>query len=130
MRSHATLWVTYTRGASSVRILATIGSTTVEQETRFGGTLEVRHRDYIIDRRDLVLDGLAVEPQTGDTITETEASGDFIYEVVPLEGQQSWRWSDVYRLAYRLAADAEDLGNLAVGQPCQAQFHDLAQPIG
>jgi hypothetical protein len=59
-------------------------------------------RDYLIDTADLVLAGEQALPAKGDRIEEIDASKKHTYEVLPLGGEQHWRYSDPYRRTLRI----------------------------
>lgn len=94
LKAHASRTVTYRRGASSVSVQATIGTSLLSVGDGAGGTRVVRtDRDYLIAAADLVLGGVAVTPVRGDVITDAAApAGD--YEVMPYEGEPCWRYAD------------------------------------
>lgn len=103
-RAHMTSAVTYSRGANSVSVQATIGRTRFDVQRESGVHVKEETRDYIISVQDLVLAGQSVEPQAGDRIVEDAASS-LVYEVMPAEGtEQAWRFSDEFRIAYRIHA--------------------------
>jgi hypothetical protein len=101
-KKHATREVTYWRGADAVAVKATIGRTLFEQDDGAGVTVRVQVRDYLIDTADLVLAGNPTLPAKGDRIEELDASQKHTYEVLPLGGEQHWRYSDPYRRTLRI----------------------------
>lgn len=101
-KQHATREVTYRRGANGVVVQATIGRTLFEQEDGTGATVRQQVRDYLIDTEDLVLAGSPTLPAKGDRIEEVDATWKYTYEVLPLGGEQHWRYSDPYRQTLRI----------------------------
>ena len=101
-KKHRTVDVTYRRGADSVDVKATIGRTLFEQDDGAGVTVRIQVRDYLIDTVDLVLAGDQTLPAKGDRIEEIDADKKHTYEVLPLAGEQHWRYSDPYRRTLRI----------------------------
>jgi hypothetical protein len=101
-KKHATREVTYRRGMDAVVVKATIGRTLFEQDDGAGVTVRVQVRDYLIDTADLVLAEQATLPAKGDRIEEIDAGQKHTYEVLPLGGEQHWRYSDPYRRTLRI----------------------------
>jgi hypothetical protein len=101
-KKHATREVTYSRGAASVLVKATIGRTLFEQDDGAGVIVRMQVRDYLIDTADLVLAGEQTLPAKGDRIEEFDAGQKHTYEVLPLGGEQHWRYSDPYRRTLRI----------------------------
>lgn len=101
-KKHATREVTYRRGADAVVVKATIGRTLFEQDDGAGVIVRVQVRDYLIDTADLVLAGTPTLPAKGDRIEEFYAGQKHTYEVLPLGGEQHWRYSDLYRRTLRI----------------------------
>jgi hypothetical protein len=69
--------ITYARGSVSVTLMSTVGRTPFEV---MDGEMMIAYesRDFIVQAADLVLNGSAVIPASGDTITD--AAGN-VYEV-------------------------------------------------
>ena len=101
-KKHATREVTYLRGAESVVVKATLGRTLFEQDDGAGVIVRMQVRDYLIDTADLVLAGEQTLPAKGDRIEEIDAGLKHTYEVLPLGGEQHWRYSDPYRRTLRI----------------------------
>jgi hypothetical protein len=101
-KKHATREVTYSRGVQSVVVKATIGRTLFEQDDGAGVIVRMQVRDYLIDTADLVLAGEQTLPAKGDRIEEIDAGQKHTYEVLPLGGEQHWRYSDPYRRTLRI----------------------------
>jgi hypothetical protein len=59
-------------------------------------------RDYLIETDLLEIDGEHSLPRSGDRIREPEGDKTFVYEVMALGDQPPWRYSDVFRLWFRI----------------------------
>jgi hypothetical protein len=100
--------VTYSRPgvspapAQTVNLAATPGATTFEIDNGYGVVERLVSRDFLITTSDLVLGGAVVGPRPGDQITESTASGTFVYEVMSPGKEPCWRWSDPYRNTRRV----------------------------
>lgn len=94
LHDHAGRSVTYTRGEDSVAITATVGFTRYETADEYGVVIERVQRDYIVAAADLVLDGVLVLPECGDTIEETSGGATKTYEVVTVGGEKHYRACD------------------------------------
>jgi len=94
--------VTYVRGDYSVSLTATVGSTSFDQADEFGIIERIESRDYLIDAADLVLNSVTVLPGRGDKIEETQDGTTYTYEVMTLDNQPAWRYSDSYRKKLRI----------------------------
>lgn len=103
--------VVYQRGAASVAVYATVGTTEFQVDDGAGVLIRFEARDYLIRAADLVLAGVPLTPKRGDQIRETAGTQTFIYEVVsPGNGsggagggeEPCWRWSDDYRQTLRI----------------------------
>jgi len=101
--THLATPVTYQRGIDSVVVPATIGQTVFRFDSQDGATIRTVSRDFLIRAADLILNGLATEPQRGDRITETDGGKTFTYEVMSPGGNEpAWRYSDPYRRTLRI----------------------------
>lgn len=94
--------VTYTRGANSVTLSASLGNSRIEIMESSGAVTVVDSRDFLIAVEDLVLNSVAVTPRTGDTITETCGGITYVYRVLDLPTDQCYRFSDVGRTQFRI----------------------------
>jgi len=105
-RAHLSRTVVYRRGADSVEIEATVGSTAFDRTDEYGVVHRIESRDYLVAAADLVLAGEAVTPKAGDRITETGESRVHEYEVMGASsrggGEPAWRYSDPQRLTLRI----------------------------
>ncbi len=100
--AHATVTVTYRRGAASVNVPATVGQTVFRLDQGDGGMTRVVTRDYLVRRADLVLDGVPTLPGRGDTIEEAIDGVTVTHEVHAPGGEPEWRDSDPYRNVLRI----------------------------
>jgi hypothetical protein len=82
LKSDASHEVTYARGAASVAVYATVGTSEHQNTDDDGVTEIVVTRDYLVTPADLVIAGSAVEPRPGDRITETIAGASETFEVM------------------------------------------------
>lgn len=92
LKQHAAREVVYRRGTSSCTLKATVGGGRLLKLTDgYGGTKMVwTSREYIIDPIDLVLDGVTVRPQSGDTIEETVNGTPATFEVLTPGGNEDF----------------------------------------
>lgn len=89
--AHISRAVTYTRGAYSVTVYATVGRTNFRTTDTNGRSILIRSdRDYLIDPTAIVLNGSQSEPARGDRITD----GAEVYEVYSPTGEPCFRSSD------------------------------------
>lgn len=102
---YLTRTVTYCRGASSVELPATVGSTEFEAtppSDEAGAVVKIEARDYLVLAEHLVLGGQPVLPAAGDQVRETEGAQTYVYEVLAPQGQPVWRYSDACRRTLRI----------------------------
>lgn len=99
MKAHASQSVIYSRGGSTVVILALPGRTEFEQEDAGGVQTSFHTRDFIVDAADLVLNLVAIVPQRGDRITDPDGH---IYEVLPDRGQPTHGDANPYHTRLRI----------------------------
>jgi hypothetical protein len=103
LKSHASSTVVYVRGANQVSVSATIGRTLMKLDDGYGGIrMQWTDRDFLIAPLDLIIAGLAITPERGDTILETVGTKIYTYEVNAPGGEPAWRWSDPHRSLYRI----------------------------
>ena len=102
--AHASMTVTYYRGANYVEVKATPGETTFEVVTEGGAIERIESRDFLILAADLVLLGAETLPHRGDRVKEpVGASGsELVYEVMAPGDGPPWRYSDTYRKTLRV----------------------------
>ncbi len=94
--------VYYLRGDSSVVLRATVGRSIFDQTGSDGLVSRTETRDYLILAADLLIDDVADTAKPGDQIIEGGLEDGFIYEVMAMPDEPCWRWSDQYRLTYRI----------------------------
>jgi hypothetical protein len=99
---HLTRTVVYQRGAESVELAATIGSTQFEQADEYGTVRRTESRDYLVRAVDLVIAGEQALPKPGDQVREADGSVTFTYEVMAPGNEPPWRYSDPYRQTLRI----------------------------
>lgn len=103
LKANAGKTATYSRGGMSASLTVTMQTPVFEDDTDFGRiTSEIK--DFIIQADDLIIGGLTVQPERGDTITVSINSEDRVYEVVGLQGEPPWRYSDPYNVMIRVHA--------------------------
>lgn len=99
-RQHASEPVTYSRSDASAAVRAVRGRAQTVTEDDSGLQIPTGDGDWIIEASELVLDGNATEPRSGDRITD--ASG-VIFEVSPPgPGLQEWVYAEPTQLRYRI----------------------------
>ena len=102
LKQHASRSVTYTRGAESVELSATLGQTTYEVADEFGTTVEAKATDFLLSAVELVLASEQSQPQPGDRIRVTVGDEVHVFEVMDLGGAGHWRPSDPYGHTLRI----------------------------
>jgi hypothetical protein len=103
LQAHVSRVVVYQRGAEVVSVLATVGRTLLKLDDGYGNVrIEWTDRDFLIPAVSLVLAGVAVLPERGDLIRETQGATTYVYEVMAPGKEPAWRWSDVYRNLLRI----------------------------
>jgi hypothetical protein len=95
--------VIYSRGLEAVTLTATPGieerDETVQPTDRT--RRDQRQRDYLIAAADLRQAAFG-EPVVGDRLTEVIDGCEYTFEVMPLETEAAWRWSDFEKTRYRV----------------------------
>lgn len=95
LKAYAGTSVTYTRGAHSVTLTATVGRMLLKTTDRSGNTkTELTHRDFTFLAADLILNGSQVEPAEGDLITVVMAGDTRRFTVMPVGNEPAWRYAD------------------------------------
>jgi hypothetical protein len=103
LKEHASRLVVYRRGGDEVAVQATVGRTLLKLDDGYGGVrMEWTDRDFLIHAADLVLNGVAVLPERGDVIRETQGGRTFVYEVMAPGKEPAWRWSDEFYKVLRI----------------------------
>lgn len=102
MKTHASIDVTYERGAEQVPVKATVGKTEFEIDDGSGVIERFQSRDYLIHAAELVLGGAEALPAAGDLIRETQGASTFVYEVMAPGDEPHYRYSDPFRKLLRI----------------------------
>jgi hypothetical protein len=86
----------YTRGANSTTLAVATGGAYAFRIDQGDGTTAVAwsDQDFIVKRSDLKINGVNVLPAKGDKITRTVDGRAQVYAMMPIQGEQSWRWHD------------------------------------
>ncbi len=96
--AHMSQTVTYERGAQSVVVSATRGSSSYDEVDENGIIHRHQTRDYIIRTADMLFSGSPVKPQDGDRVLD----GGQTYVVASLSGDPPWRYTDAHRSGMRV----------------------------
>ena len=88
LKAHASQTITYTRGAHSVQLSATISEQQYSEADAQGFSVAIQATDFLCDADDLVLNGSTVMPTTGDLITAADGR---TFVVTPAGGEQEYR---------------------------------------
>ena len=99
---HLSRPVTYARGEGSVDVRATVGRTVFEVDDGTGILEQYESRDFIIRAADLVIDDVAVSPERGDRIRETQDGIVYVYEVMAPGRLPHAKFSDRSRRTLRI----------------------------
>ena len=105
---HMSRLVICSRGAESVEVAATLGSTTYEVTDDAGATVQAKATDFIVSADALVLGGETVKPQPGDRIQVPAGDKVLLFEVLDLGGAGHCRPADPYGKAWRIHAKQVD----------------------
>ena len=92
-KEHCSSQVEYRRDGQTYDVVATFGKTDLEVADESGLTVQSHVWDFLITAADLNF-----EPEAGDVI----AANGRKYEVMDLGSEGCWRWSDPYRVTYRI----------------------------
>lgn len=102
MKSHASVDVTYVRGAWQIPVKATIGKTEFELEDGSGAVVRIQSRDYLIQAADLVIASSTTLPLAGDRIREVREGTTIEYEVLAPGDEPHYRYSDPFGKLLRI----------------------------
>ena len=102
LKTHASIDVTYIRGADQAMVKATIGKTEFEIDDGSGVAVRIQSRDFLIHTVDLVLGGTETLPVAGDLIREVQGPNTFVYEVMAPGNEPHYRYSDPFRKLLRI----------------------------
>ncbi len=59
-------------------------------------------RDWLIASADLILDGDLILPVSGDHVHETVGETTYVWEILPIDGETCFIWSDATRTTMRV----------------------------
>lgn len=107
-QTHLSRLVTYQRGAESVDIAATLGSTTYEVADEARVIVQAKATDFIVSAEALVLGAAITKPQVGDRIRVPSGTKVLIFEVLDLGGAGHYRPSDPHGRMLRIHAKQVD----------------------
>ena len=99
LKASASETVTYTRGAVSVSVQATLGQSLLKLDDNFDGRIQRTDADFVIIAQDLT-DAFAArsstfgEPKRGDRITVGFPEGNRVYEALAPGREPCWKWED------------------------------------
>lgn len=93
--------VTYSRGATSVSLVASIGATERDRNERDGLVTVDRRQDFLLLASDLADAGLGV-PAPGDLIVADADAETVTWEVLPIGGEPCYRYRDAERSEIRV----------------------------
>ena len=108
---HMSETVTYSRGAQSVEVPATLGSTGYEVADERGAVVHTKAMDFLISAAALVLAGQRTRPKPGDRIRVVFGEEVHVFEVMDPAGAGHYRPCDPYDRTLRVHAkriDEED----------------------
>ena len=105
---HMSRIVTYSRGAESVELSATLGSTTYEVMDESGATVQTKATDFIVSTDTLVFGGQVTMPEPGDRIRVTRGQRVLVFEVMDLGGTGHYRPCDPHSTTLRIHAKHVD----------------------
>jgi len=94
--------VTYTRGAFTVTVSASVGKTNFLTDDGTGMQINYESRDFIIATADLILNGALTEPQRNDKIVQVLNGKTCTFEVVAPGSEKEWVYSDPSRATLRI----------------------------
>lgn len=94
--------VNYTRAGQTVAVEVFTGRVTVVTRDRGGVATVARSRDYFLRPAALDFGAGPVRPAANDRITDPDPVEGGTFDVVPLEGEPSWRWTDEFKILIRL----------------------------
>ena len=101
---HMSRTATYSRGAESAELSATLGSTTYEVIDESGATVEAKATDFLVSAAQLVLGGQKTLPEPGDRIRVALGSEVALFEVMDLGAAGHYRPCDPFGKTLRIHA--------------------------
>ncbi|MEO2049059.1 MAG: hypothetical protein ABGX16_21075 [Pirellulales bacterium] len=111
-KAHRTVAVTVRRGGLEFTALATKGFYSSVAESTDGMIINERAEDYIIAvvNYDFANGKGPVEPEVGDFIYDSSSGSEVRMEVLPLAVEPAKRYSDSYRISWRI--HTKETGNV------------------
>lgn len=100
--AHMSSQVTYQRGAETVDIDATFGTTTYEVADDVGGIVKTTAIDFLVSADALVIGGSVVLPKLGDRLIVQRGLQSLVFEVLDLGGVGHYRQMDPHGTMLRL----------------------------
>lgn len=94
--------VDYQRGSESVSVTAVVGASDMERSDGDGAQVAFRSTDFIITASTIILAGFVTQPRRGDKIIRTVGSTRRTHEVLPVDGEQHFAYSDPTGKQYRI----------------------------
>lgn len=95
LKANASRSALYSRGTATVTLSVTLGQTMLRTADGQGGeTLGWTDADIVLAAADLVLSGQPTMPVLGDRITIAFGSQLWTFEILPMGGEQPWRWCE------------------------------------
>ena len=94
--------VSYHRDALSVVLTAAAGTPRDIVDDYNEVQIAAGERDWLIASADLVLDASPILPVSGDRIHETVGVATYVWEVLPIDGETCFIWSDATRTTMRV----------------------------
>lgn len=101
-RQVAGVTIAYLRGGESIELTARVGRSFHTQTDQGGFVTRIEVRDYLLAASELVIGGSQVEPAAGDLIQEAVGDTTFTYELLPIDNEREWRYSDTTRTELRI----------------------------
>jgi hypothetical protein len=96
--------VTYVRAGQSIPVTAFTGRVTVITRDHGDGTFVARSREYFVEPAALDFGAGRTLPQVHDRIIDPDPGDGGTFDLMPLEGESFWRWTDEHKILYRLHA--------------------------
>jgi len=97
-----TIPILYIRDAVTINLSGTVGRTPFEASDEFSVREKTETRDFLFRVSDLSSLVTPARPNKGDRIHEPRGATTYIYEVAAPGLHPSFRYSDVYRLTWRI----------------------------
>lgn len=94
--------VVYRIGSVELPLRVVPGSTAYDEYSDEAAVLRRQTRDYLIETVLLVVEGVPFLPERGHLIEECVGCQTLQYEVIPIDGQNVFRYTDPYRVGVRI----------------------------